>query len=745
MSATNIKRKKLYIQKEKKWVELIGAIKEKPLILLCILSLFAVKNNSFMCVLPLVIMQMCTDKISMYLCGSISVAYYISTFLHTAFYVPCISFVLVYLLGDYMLQQGKIKSVWFAAAVFAVCKLYVLSFDYQPVYFIVFAVEILAVFILPSTVTEGFKLLKSGADRFLPIQLFEASAAMLLVATALSGINIYGFNVPVCFLFSAAVYFISKENIPLSLTAFICMSVAVCQDKNFSFLFAGFMVIYLGSSTLVSKGEKGYLYTALLALTVSLIFITKFNSFVFLTVTASSLCAVFIADKYIPFSKVKADAQTEGEKDYIQLTQQIDKLNRCFNFLGHTVIDISNLMYKEEVPKDIADMAADKICRRCKNNTLCWQENYSHTQNQLSSFALAIKQGKTADFDGQFMSRCDKTEALRQELAAANRLENAKQLVYRSGKHNQKILQNQFLMISQVLEDVTRQTTVTGVVNTAYTYTINNFLQAMGKRVEYCTCYQNKAKCVISTQEEFTYKELERVRIKLESIYNERFSQGEKTQTEKDVIYTFYQKVQYMCEFETDSKSRHSVCGDICEFFKSEENAFVILADGMGTGSFAAAESRTAVTMLKSLLTSGVKAETAIEITNTAINLKGTGQSCVALDVLCADCISGRCTIYKAGAAETVVINKGRIIKLYKDSLPIGILKESKIAKHEFLLENGGTVIMVSDGININEELMCKIQMLNSKMTSDEFVRLITGSRDNTDDATAAVVKFTRG
>ena len=109
MSATNIKRKKLYIQKEKKWVELIGGIKEKPLILLGILSLFAVKNNSFMCVLPLVIMQMCTDKISMYLCGSISVAYYISTFLHTAFYVPCISFVLVYLLGDYMLQQGKIK------------------------------------------------------------------------------------------------------------------------------------------------------------------------------------------------------------------------------------------------------------------------------------------------------------------------------------------------------------------------------------------------------------------------------------------------------------------------------------------------------------------------------------------------------------------------------------------------------------------------------------------------------------
>lgn len=744
MSATDIKRKKLYIQKEKRWVVLLTEIKEKPLILMCILALFAVKNNSFMCVLPIVIMQMCTDKISMYLCGSVSVAYYISTLLHTAFYVPCISFVMVYLLGDYMLQQGKIKPVWFAVAVFAVSKLYALSFGYQTVYFAVFAVETLALIMLPSVVYDGFKLIKKGMDRFLPIQLFETSAALLFTAAVLSGINIYGFNLPVCFLFSAAMYFISKENIPLSLTSFICMAVAVCQDKNFSFLFAGFMVIYLGSSTLVSKGEKGYLYTALLALTVSLIFITKFNSFVFLTVTASSLCAVFIADKYIPFSKVKAEVQTEGEKDYIQLTQQIDRLNRCFNFLGNTVIDISNLMTKEDVPKDIADMAANKICRKCKNSTFCWQENYSYTQNQFSSFAAALQQGKTAEFDSLFLTRCDKAEILRQEFATANRLENAKQLVYRNGKHNQKILQNQFLIISQVLEDITRRASTTGVVNAACTYTINNLLYTMGKRVQYCTCYQNKAKCIIVSTDDFTHNELERIKIKLENIYGERFVQAEKTQTDNGMLYTFYQKPQYACEFETYSKSRYGVCGDICEFFQSEENAFVILADGMGTGSFAAAESRTAVTMLKNLLSSGVKPETAIEITNTAINLKGTGQSCVALDVLCADCVSGKCTVYKAGAAETVVINKGRIIKLYKDSLPIGILKETKIAKSEFVLENGGTVFMVSDGVEMNEEIMRKIKLMNNKLTVKEMSRFIADNGKNTDDATAGVLRIVR-
>ena len=143
MTATRLKRKKLYIKNKKVWISAFAAIKEKPLILLCIMSLSAVESNSFLCVMPLVIMQMCTDRTAMYLCAGASVAYCLSTLLHTAFYVPCISFVLVYLLGDYMLPAGKIKPVWFAASVFAICKIYVLTFGYQGVYFAAAATSML--------------------------------------------------------------------------------------------------------------------------------------------------------------------------------------------------------------------------------------------------------------------------------------------------------------------------------------------------------------------------------------------------------------------------------------------------------------------------------------------------------------------------------------------------------------------------------------------------------------------------
>ena len=743
MTDTNAKKTKLYIKNTKKTIADKIPVKQKPLVLLCILSLTAVKANSFLCVLPLIVMQMCTDRAALYICGCFAAVYYIPTVMHTAFYVPCTAFVMVYLAGEYLLPQGKVKPVWFSATVFALSKIYVLSFGYETVYFAVFAVETAAVVMMPSILTEGCSILKNNSENLTASQLFSAACTMIFIAVSAGGIDIYGVNLPVCIMFSAALYFMIKNNIPLSMLAFICMSAAVCQDKNFSFLFAGFLVIYLGSSALSCKGEKGYVCTVAISLAVSLLFITKFNSFVFLAVTSISVSSAFLADKFIK-SKVITNAGTTGEKDYLQLTQQIEKLNRCFSFIGHTVIDISNLMAGEDVPGDISDMAAQKVCRRCKNNMLCWQQYYGHTQQQFSSYANNLSKGAAAEFDSVFVSRCSRTEELKKAFDESLRLENARRLISRSGRHNQKILQNQFLIISQVLGDIAKQASSAGIVNAAYTYTINNFITSMGRYVRYCTCYQNRARCVVCTSEEFAENELERIKIKLENIYGEKFDYPHKTAEDNGILYTFSQIPQYRCEFGTASKSRYSTCGDICEFFQNEEKAFVILADGMGTGSFAAAESRTAVTMLKNLLMSEVKAETAIEITNTALNLKGTGQACVALDVLQADCFTGECIIYKAGAAATAVMNKGKTNILYKDSLPIGILKNTKIAKSDFVLENGGVVILMSDGVQANEELICKVHIIGNNLSAEETAKLIVKNAENTDDATAGIIRLVR-
>ncbi|MBQ7816818.1 MAG: hypothetical protein IJ339_05655 [Oscillospiraceae bacterium] len=440
-------KSKKYVKRAK--TDFIGLlkIKDKVLVLICITSLFTADKNSFLSVLPLVVMQMCSDKTAMYLCGGLSVLYYISTFVSTSFYVPCVAFVLVYLLGDFMLQQGSIKPVWFALAVFGLCKGFVLTFGYSSIYWAVLGAEATALMFLPQIVCDGVKTVKENREISNGMQFFEVSAAMIVFAVALSGIKVYGFDFSVCLLLTSAFYFAEKENIALSLAAFLCMTLFLTQDKNFSLLFSGFAVIYIGSTFLLSQNNKGYIQAALLSIAVTFVFITKFNSFVFAVSAASALAAAFLINKFYPVQITAKAYETSADSDYLQLAQKIDKLNRCFNFLGHTVIDISNLLVKEDIPHDVSDAVAQAVCKKCKNNTVCWQQHYSHTQSQFSNYAHCLQKGKQAGFDSLFISRCEKLQQITQAFDSSNKLENAKQLIYQSGKYNQKLLQNQFLTI----------------------------------------------------------------------------------------------------------------------------------------------------------------------------------------------------------------------------------------------------------------------------------------------------------
>lgn len=739
MTNTKVKKRKLYKRMVK--IDLLNNISvgEMVLSLLGIFSALTAKENSFLCVTPIIIMMLCTERLSICICAGAAILFYITTVFKTAYYVPCMAFVAIYLIGYYILGKNNCKIKWFALAVYFFCKVYVLSFGYQPIYYTVFAAEVVSIMFLPQTVKAGVKNLIGRRQILTAMQLFESAAAFIVLAAALSGISVYGFNFSVWALFSAAIYFLSKDNIALSMTAFLCVAAIICQDKNFSLLFIGFFVIYMFSSAMLKQGIKGYISAMLTAVLISFLLITKFNSFVLITITSASLATVFAVNKFAPSGVCTYNENAAVGQDYLKLSNQIEKLNQCFNFLGHTVVDISNIINKEDIPKDISDMVAQKFCKKCKNNILCWQENYSYTQNQFSKFAYNIQNGNDTQFDSLLCSRCDKIAELSREFYHAYSLEHTKQLINRSGKHNQEILQNQFFIIAKVLQDITQQAVCSGAVNTAYTHNLNNFLMGRDKLFEYGICYHNKSKCVVAAKEIVSTIELDRIRMKIENIYGEKFSDAVLSDNGEEILYTFSSVPKFEVTFAAHSKSLYNVCGDICHFFKTEDRAFVILADGMGTGSFAAAESRTALTMLENLISSGINIETALDITNTALNLKGTGQSCVAVDILQFDCSNGECSIYKAGAAESLFINKNKIKSVYKESLPIGILKDTKTEKISFTIEGNGCVILLSDGIHIKSEFADKINLMATKLIPNELAEFIVKSSAQDDDATAAV------
>lgn len=728
----------------RKKTAVIIKLPEKLAVLFCAVSLTAAYRDIYLAALPLVFLLLCRERLSRYICALLSVLCFAATVVTGSFYIPYMAFVFVYIIAEYTLPKNSRYAVCLGVVTFVAVKSYLLSMGYSYLYWTVMVLETAAFFLLPSAVKAGAKLLRESTEIITSLQLAECAAALIVAALSLTGIKIWGVNIPVCFLMCCCFFYSARDNMPLSLLSVIVALLFLWKDDYFSLIYAGFLVIGFASFALMKKGHAGLFATFAVAFGITIAFISQFNSFIFITTTSVALTGCFILTKCtVPKQKCMA-TQTTGENDYLRLLGNVDRLGRTFRFLGHTVMDISELLTKETVPADVQEIVAKEVCRKCGENHICWQENYSDTQKQFSVCEKAVKNRTKVTFDPLFLSRCSRTEKIMESFEAAQKLVSAQQLISQAGRHSQQILQNQFLTMAQTLQDIVYRSGRSGIANTAFTHTISNFLSSMGKKVNYCICYQNNNRCIVNTSDCFTADETEKIKTKLESVYGARFELPVREDDSEGVLYTFCESAEYTTESAYKSKSLYSVCGDICEEFESEEYRYIILADGMGTGSFASAESRTAVAMLKQLLKAGTNPITAIEIANIALNLKGTGQSCVALDILQIDCYSGKSVLYTAGGAAAMVISRAKYRTLYKDSLPIGVLKDIRTGQTEFELENGDCVVMMSDGVKTDRTLRQKIALMAEKCTAEEMAEYIISLQSSADDATAAVIKLVR-
>lgn len=717
---------------------------EKLVLLLFVLSVAAAMDNMHLAVLPLVIVQLARFDRTKYICACVGTISFAFTVVHTAFYIPCIAAVLVWLVADYLLDGYAIKAEYPAAVAFAVAKAYVLSFGFEMEYWLVFVLETAAIVTAADAVEAGFEILKNNDMQLSAENIFEVACALGAASLGAGAVQIWAFSLPVAFLLSAAFFYSIKNNFTVSLVAYAMAVLSLCGDKNFALLAVGLGTIYLATVFMLSRGRWGYMGGIAVAAAVAMVTISNFNSLVFVSVTAVSLSVTFVAEKLWSQPPKQVAADTAGGAQAQAVVEMVDRLNRCFRFLGHTVIDISNLTDRDYIPPLTEDTVAAQLCRRCKNSHLCWQQNYSGTQTQFARCAKAVAAGQQPHFDSWFYSICDKTEDIVQATHRANQLATTQKLLHTAGQHSRTLLQGQFIAMADILRDITANAGRQGAANTAFTHSAENFLALCGKKVDYCICYQNPDRCVVSTRDYMTAQETDRFKTKLESLYSCRFAEPQKKLTDGSMLYTFCRVPMFRADSAVKTASRQHRCGDVCEIFTAEGYTYIVLADGMGTGSFAAAESRTAAAMVKSLLTSAVNVQTAMEIVNIALNLKGTGQSCVALDILQINLYNGSCVLFKAGGAETIAVSGGRLQHIYRHSLPVGILKDTNIAQFTFTMNNGDVLLMTSDGVEISNTLCKKLQLAAEKCTSQQLCDFVMEQISANDDATVAAIRLER-
>lgn len=151
------------------------------------------------------------------------------------------------------------------------------------------------------------------------------------------------------------------------------------------------------------------------------------------------------------------------------------------------------------------------------------------------------------------------------------------------------------------------------------------------------------------------------------------------------------------------------VCGDCYDCFTAADGAlYVILSDGMGTGSRARVDSAMACSVLSKLLKSGVALSAALETVNTVLLVKSADESFATLDICRIDLNTGECAVYKAGAATTYIKSSDRLIRASLSSPPAGTGGKLTVPAQKFSVRKGDVIVMMTDGVNPDEQWLSR-------------------------------------
>lgn len=172
-------------------------------------------------------------------------------------------------------------------------------------------------------------------------------------------------------------------------------------------------------------------------------------------------------------------------------------------------------------------------------------------------------------------------------------------------------------------------------------------------------------------------------------------------------------------------------------------------------GPKAECNSKLAIKMLEKMLSSGFDKCVALELINSVMVLRTNEETFSTVDMSVIDLYKGSIEFVKLSAAPTYIKNKNGVQIVKTLSLPVGILNEVDIDLYENQLEEGDTVVMVTDGIidskeNIEKkELWLKDLLENVENDNPQRIAdiIIQESLDNgygiaKDDMTVIVAKI---
>ena len=424
------------------------------------------------------------------------------------------------------------------------------------------------------------------------------------------------------------------------------------------------------------------------------------------------------------------DAFVSRDKLQKVICERLDRLAGSFAELSCSYSRcFENQSMSQQYIIHMLDTASSKICPDCGLKYSCWERGYKTSYAaMLDMLKKAEEKGclSASDVPEPFASKCKKIHEFTQSF---NRMFE----VYRVEKMWQKRLNDSRMLVSGQLKGVSR--TIENLANefdmcldVPAEKQLKTALDREGIKADDITVmrgrgsdfsadiYFNRGRCSKKDEQKISEIITELTGV---STYAAR-----SFYVENSLVITYKPQCDYGVSTGVASTCRNGeeVCGDsytICE--NSFGETVIAISDGMGTGSAAARESTAAAELLRDFSDAGMNVETSLELINSSLLLRSSGENFATMDVCTVRCSDGVISFSKSGAAPSYVKNEYGISKIESNALPFGVMEQqSEINTEVFTVENSAVVLMVSDGVSddfVSEEedgLIKKLETLET-------------------------------
>ncbi|MBQ9757180.1 MAG: stage II sporulation protein E [Clostridia bacterium] len=369
----------------------------------------------------------------------------------------------------------------------------------------------------------------------------------------------------------------------------------------------------------------------------------------------------------------------------------------------------------QENSGDIAtffDMAADKVCKKCRKSGVCWGKDFDFTYKSLFRLMETMDEKgilNPSDAEPLFKTRCIDLPRLVEELNHQLSLHQVRRVWQSKLKESRSLVGEQLFGVSNIIGNLSEEIESDIRFDDISGKEIKLKLSENGIKVKHIETFreqQGRHRVELTIKRDRLQRdEIDETKKVMKNIFRGEIHVEEKyPEDERYLKLQITEAERYRVETDFAEKAASEENGDNYRFSHISGGKYVIaLSDGMGTGSRAARESQAMLELLDSFLRAGFDSRTAVKFINSVMLLKSDEEAFVTIDICIIDLYTGEAEFIKTGAEPSFILQKTGVNTVKAASLPVGVIAEMEAERTFKTITDGDVIVMVTDGVETRD------------------------------------------